>query len=240
MHNDVIKSTYTSYGYSPAVGTLHIVGFMGAPWDKWSKCYPLGAGKRCYNPALMRFLSPDSLSPFSAGGLNAYVYCSADPINRLDPSGESWIKRLFSRPEPSYKMTEIIAAHDHPKMQMYYGWRFSSKTTGWDVKMAMKLPKRLEMKAQLERDVLLSRTLQEHVVSQTLEKRLRYVESKIQATDQRLRDLISGLSPAELAITLSQIPGAPPPPYAETGDRHLPPYPFSAPGEIGALIRNRD
>lgn len=35
----------------------------------------------------MRFNSPDSLSPFGKGGLNAYVYCEGDPINRDDASG---------------------------------------------------------------------------------------------------------------------------------------------------------
>ncbi len=35
----------------------------------------------------MRFNSPDSLSPFGRGGLNAYAYCQGDPINRSDPGG---------------------------------------------------------------------------------------------------------------------------------------------------------
>ena len=35
----------------------------------------------------MRFYSPDSLSPFSEGGLNAYCYCEGDPTNYSDPVG---------------------------------------------------------------------------------------------------------------------------------------------------------
>ena len=35
----------------------------------------------------MRFASPDDLSPFLAGGLNAYAYCQGDPVNFTDPSG---------------------------------------------------------------------------------------------------------------------------------------------------------
>jgi len=37
----------------------------------------------------MRFLSPDTLSPFDEGGLNAYCYCLGDPVNHHDPSAKS-------------------------------------------------------------------------------------------------------------------------------------------------------
>jgi RHS repeat-associated protein len=52
--------------------------------DGW---YLLGYGYRAYNPSVCRFHSPDSLSPFGDGGLNAYAYCGDDPVNRHDPSG---------------------------------------------------------------------------------------------------------------------------------------------------------
>ena len=47
----------------------------------------LGNGYRAFNPVLMRFNSPDSLSPFGKGGLNAYAYCVGDPVNYSDPAG---------------------------------------------------------------------------------------------------------------------------------------------------------
>ena len=40
----------------------------------------------------MRFLAPDDVSPFSTGGLNAYAYCSDDPVNHSDPTGHSLMK----------------------------------------------------------------------------------------------------------------------------------------------------
>lgn len=49
--------------------------------------YHLGNGARSYSPAIQRFLRMDPFSPFSAGGINAYAFCSGDPVNRTDPSG---------------------------------------------------------------------------------------------------------------------------------------------------------
>jgi RHS repeat-associated protein len=48
-------------------------------------------GERPYNPTLRRFLAPDRASPFDRGGINRYAYCSGDPVNRIDPSGRSWL-----------------------------------------------------------------------------------------------------------------------------------------------------
>ena len=69
------------------MGTNLLVGYTGVYQDPVSGGYPLGNGYRMYLPDLMRFNSPDSWSPFGRGGVNAYVYCSDDPINQADPSG---------------------------------------------------------------------------------------------------------------------------------------------------------
>lgn len=71
--------------------------FAGAYWDAVTHGYPLGAGYRWYSPPLMRFGSPDERSPFGAGGINPYAYCGADPVNRIDPSGRSWLSALASK-----------------------------------------------------------------------------------------------------------------------------------------------
>lgn len=81
---------YTPYGYSHTQASLApMLGFNGEPYEWSSRTYVLGQGYRSYSPALMRFLSPDSLSPFGEGGLAAYGFCGADPINHLDPTGHS-------------------------------------------------------------------------------------------------------------------------------------------------------
>ena len=63
------------------------LGFNGELRETRLGWYLLGNGYRAYSPVLMRFHSPDSLSPFGKGGLNAYMYCVGDPVNFSDPTG---------------------------------------------------------------------------------------------------------------------------------------------------------
>lgn len=79
------KCNWSPYGSGDSESSLP--GFNGERKDPVSNMYHLGNGYRAYNPVLMRFNCPDSLSPFSGGGLNPYAYCSGDPVNNTDPSG---------------------------------------------------------------------------------------------------------------------------------------------------------
>ncbi|MFE6104728.1 RHS repeat-associated core domain-containing protein [Streptomyces laurentii] len=82
---------YTVYGYRKQGAKDSVLGYDGQRADPALGWLHLGNGYRAYNPALMRFTTPDSLSPFGAGGINPYTYCLGDPINRTDPSGHlSW------------------------------------------------------------------------------------------------------------------------------------------------------
>ncbi|MCU1763733.1 type IV secretion protein Rhs [Pseudomonas sp. 14P_8.1_Bac3] len=78
---------YSPYGHRAAPGSP---GFSGEQLDPQTGLYLLGNGYRGYSPTLMRFISPDSVGPFAAGGLNPYAYCAGDPINRIDPTGHFW------------------------------------------------------------------------------------------------------------------------------------------------------
>jgi RHS repeat-associated protein len=79
---------YSPYGHRPVgSGLLSLLGFNGERPDRVTGYYLLGNGYRAFNPVLMRFNSPDSWSPFGEGGLNAYMYCSGDPVNFADPTG---------------------------------------------------------------------------------------------------------------------------------------------------------
>ena len=79
---------YTPYGERPPKNGLpSLLGFKGERLDPLTGNYDLGNGYRRYNTRLMRFDSPDSLSPFGEGGLNAYGFVAGDPVNLSDPTG---------------------------------------------------------------------------------------------------------------------------------------------------------
>ncbi|MCF1490243.1 RHS repeat-associated core domain-containing protein [Pseudomonas sp. AA27] len=78
---------YPPYGYRHELTV--VLGFNGEGLEPITGHYLLGNGYRAFNPTLMRFSSPDSLSPFAQGGLNAYAYCLGDPVNYRDPSGHA-------------------------------------------------------------------------------------------------------------------------------------------------------
>ena len=80
---------YTPYGWHPGRDDSSKTGFSGQLFEPEVNWYLLGNGHRGYNPALMRFLSPDNLSPFGEGGVNAYMYCHGNPGNYNDPTGSS-------------------------------------------------------------------------------------------------------------------------------------------------------
>lgn len=93
LHGDQWEDNpYNPYGHRVAEGGLFsLAGFNGEQLDAVTGLYLLGNGYRAYSPTLMRFNSPDSMSPFGAGGVNAYAYCLGDPVNRIDPTGHiSW------------------------------------------------------------------------------------------------------------------------------------------------------
>lgn len=97
--NQTRSIAYSAYGQQAAQQAITTrLGFNGELREARLGWYFLGKGYRVYNPILMRFHSPDSLSPFGRGGLNAYMYCAGDPVNFSDPTGHiGWLNRIFSR-----------------------------------------------------------------------------------------------------------------------------------------------
>ncbi|QPC85597.1 hypothetical protein GA830_01710 [Mesorhizobium sp. NBSH29] len=87
-HPDEMVSTgYSAYGQRRSDSDFDsLLGFNGETLEPMG-FYLLGRGYRAYNPALMRFHSPDNMSPFGEGGINAYMYCGGNPVAFRDPSG---------------------------------------------------------------------------------------------------------------------------------------------------------
>jgi len=124
--------SYTAYGHGQTDLTL---GYTGQRYDRLTNCYHLGNGYRAFSPQIMRFLSPDSLSPFRNRTLNAYAYCMGDPINRHDPSGHTWkalkawitqagtaVRTFFKKQEPDYRVAATAAIEADAELNAEYGF----------------------------------------------------------------------------------------------------------------------
>ncbi len=89
---------YLPYGFHNQQPDLpDLPAYRGELPDRLLPGYSLGAGYRLFNTRLMRFQSADSLSPFGAGGINAYVYTLDDPVNLFDPSAHMPKKVSYPR-----------------------------------------------------------------------------------------------------------------------------------------------
>lgn len=107
--NGVVNQVaHTAYGHAsaqqPISTQLHYNGQFSEPQTGWQL---LGNGYRAYNPRLMKFLSPDSLSPFGEGGVNRYAYCEGEPVLSADPDGHS----VFGNILRMFRPTTIQAAN---------------------------------------------------------------------------------------------------------------------------------
>jgi len=91
-------SGFNPYGYRRLAMNSLPIAYTGEWLEPLIGGYLLGNGYRAYSTTLMRFQSPDNLSPFGEGGLNAYSYCSGDPINYTDTTGHVMKKIPALRP----------------------------------------------------------------------------------------------------------------------------------------------
>ncbi len=78
-----------------AASPLGIIEFDGQLTDKHVNWQYLGQGYRAYSSMLHRLMSQDSLSPFSRGGLNGYVFSANNPVMSYDPSGHIAVNDLL-------------------------------------------------------------------------------------------------------------------------------------------------
>lgn len=86
---------YTPFGFCAANdGVQSLLGFNGERPEPVTGHYLLGNGYRAFNPISMRSNSPDSLSPFERGGMNAYAAYMNNPISYVDRDGHSILSAL--------------------------------------------------------------------------------------------------------------------------------------------------
>lgn len=97
LAGDTNRMAFSAYGHQSAQqAVMTRLGFNGELCEVRIGWYVLGNGYRAYNPCLMHFHSPDSLSPFGLGGVNAYMYCGGNPVMNKDPTGHSFFNSLFT------------------------------------------------------------------------------------------------------------------------------------------------
>jgi RHS repeat-associated protein len=85
-------------------------GYIGERLDDETGLLYLNA--RYYDPALARFISPDTLDPSEPGvGINRYAYADNDPINKSDPSGRCSLLQDACPEGPVGLLQALLPAH---------------------------------------------------------------------------------------------------------------------------------
>lgn len=103
--------SYSPYGDAATIpSSRSLLGFNGERAER-TGLYLLGS-YRAYSAILMRFLSPDILSPFDRGWINPYAYCAGDPINYTDPTGHMMRKNRTSAQNVSHYETKLGKLND--------------------------------------------------------------------------------------------------------------------------------
>ncbi|MFJ7006981.1 RHS repeat-associated core domain-containing protein [Pseudomonas putida] len=112
----IILRAYSPYGqYNVGASQSYMLGFNGERYDLSTQTYALGQGYRNYSPALMRFHTPDDLSPFGLGWVNGYAYCANDPLNYRDDTGHVRTSARFTQLKDFWMQQSSSPVQPQPK-----------------------------------------------------------------------------------------------------------------------------
>ena len=100
----VVNYNYDAWGeinsitgsLASTIGELNPIRYRSYYFDSEINMYYLNS--RYYSPDLCRFLNADGIVQSGQGLLdkNMFSYCGNDPINRFDPSGNSWLSNKWN------------------------------------------------------------------------------------------------------------------------------------------------
>lgn len=174
--------------------------FNGQYLESLLHCYFLGNGYRAFNTTLMRFMSPDSLSPFAMGGLNGYAYCRNDPVNLHDPSGHFDSLKLRYMAEIKITKHWLRRFDTNPATQEFSGFWRKEETTVDDLVMADKLGRRLDRMHFLDWVYKYEIKAKRESRLEGLEREYNKVKGKVDRTRQRLSYLRNLYEPITFTV----------------------------------------
>ncbi|WEZ86383.1 RHS repeat-associated core domain-containing protein [Pseudomonas sp. NyZ480] len=180
---------YAPYGHFDVLKHGAILAFNGQVRDSMTACDLLGNGKRLYSSTLMRFLSPDTYSPFGLGGINTYAYCGDDPINFTDPSGN--IKyRIMSERENSKRLRDL-ARRQNSRTLREIAERQNSRTV-WEIaeRQNSRTPRQIAVVNPMHNGAPVQR-----------QEQTRAVQQSGASTIGNLNRLMEGFTPGERQMT---------------------------------------